>query len=303
MRIFFPNVTRPKKSAKRISTLFPAIPHALALRSVAIACGYRDWHEFEMAHAATTPSPLDHDLSQVEFRSRATSICRSLAKTLGIPDGDIQAALPILRLTGDRVFTLDDHHAIRIACWRSGLMPWNGARKPGATFLMKEGNYSPVRGYWRSSEGDGVSYICDTTIDCGCATYEAVSPRTRMEDFIPLRLWLPYGWWTLEDGSDVLFSRDYMPLWKVTPNGRVERMPPSLRVSGIRQEHWFMNKHGRVTWHSGPTRQDAEARLLEHGITALPRLADALPLLIAEGTLGIGGAAKRLDGTELADVA
>lgn len=302
MRFFFPNLTRPKKAAKHLAAIFPSVHLAKAQQAVANACGYRDWHELDVGHTTNPPSPLDHELTEEGFRANAIRICRALSSSLGVSDGDIQAVLPVLRLTGDRAITQDDHHAIRIACWRAGPMPWQGPRQPGCTFLVKEKGCKPIRAYWRPSEG-AVRLVSDRHTNSACATFEAVCPRTPVEDFVPLRLWLPYGWWVLEDGSEVLFSRDYMPLWKIGRDGSVERMPPSLWISGIKQQHWFAGKYDKVSWYSGPARQDAEAKLSAHEITALPKLVDALPLLVADGRRQIDEIAKHLDGTEFADVA
>jgi hypothetical protein len=49
---------------------------------------------------------------------------------------------------------------------------------------------------------------------------------------------LPYGWWTLADGSEVLFSRTYTPLWHRDPSGVVTRADPSQWIHWVRQE-WF----------------------------------------------------------------
>lgn len=45
--------------------------------------------------------------------------------------------------------------------------------------------------------------------------------QSMTSDFRPLRLVLPYGKWTCEDGSEVLFNRDYCPPWKRSPDGTV----------------------------------------------------------------------------------
>lgn len=156
---------------------------------------------------------------------------------MNLADGDVQAVLPSIQIAGDRVFTLEDHHAIRLSCWRRGPMPWQGKGMPSEVFLTdKKAKFtgmvdSPFRACRKRSEGRAVFYFSDTTTGGCCATFEAISPSSRPDDFIPLRLWLPYGWWTLQDGSEVLFSRDYIPLWKIDPSGRIERMAPSSWVT------------------------------------------------------------------------
>src|SRR5947209_15632905 len=53
------------------------------------------------------------------------------------------------------------------------------------------------------------------------ARREVTVPKKTLFGFIPMRLRLPYGRWVEEDGTMVLFSRDYCPLWKMLPSGEV----------------------------------------------------------------------------------
>lgn len=291
MRLHFPNMTRPKKAAKRLSAAFPKLQLAHIQAAVAIACGYRDWHEFRMSHASAEPALLDEDLSEDTFRQRTTRITRSLSAALNIHDGDVQAAVTNLRLTGNRPFTRSDHEAIRTACWRAGPIPWEHDRQPGTIFRIKSKGFSKTDTYWWRQSRSGVRFIDHTTANGLCATFEAVVPRARPEDFIPRRLWLPYGWIDLENGHRVLFSRDYLPLWRIA-DCRVERLMPTENISGPGKRHWF-GEGGR--WSSGPPREAAEKMLSDYGITALPRLVDVLPILIHNENVDIKGAAKLLD--------
>jgi hypothetical protein len=49
---------------------------------------------------------------------------------------------------------------------------------------------------------------------------------------------LPYGWFFLQDGSEVCFNRDYVPMYRVFPDGRVERADPNQFYEYIIQ-CWF----------------------------------------------------------------
>lgn len=295
MRFHFPNLTRPKKAAKRLAAGFPERQLSSVQRAIAVACGYRDWHELENSHAAAEPSILDEHLPEEAFRERAIALSRRLAASLNVHDGDVQSILPAMRLTGNRVFTHDDHEAIRTACWRASLIPWSKGRHPGAVFCIKSSGFSKTKAHWWRQSDDGVVFVDDTTDQGLCATSEAVVPRERMKDFVPRRLWLPYGWMEMEDDSRVLFSRDYLPLWKIA-NGKVERLKPTANVSVFRDRHWFQGQDG--PWSYGPAREAAERMLVDHGVTALPRLADVLPILIHDGRIGIKEAASVLDGMQ-----
>lgn len=292
MRYNFPNLTRPKKAAKRLSAAFPALQLAKTQTAIAVACGYRDWHEFEISHAAAEPSILDEHLSDDRFRERVVELSRSLAASLGMHDGDIQAVLPNLRLTGNRVFTYSDHEAIRTACWRRGPIPWKAGRHPGAIFRIRSKGFSRTESHWWRQSDRAVRFVDHSTPNGLCATFEAIVPRTRLDDFVPRRLWLPYGWMDMRDGSQVLFSRDYLPLWRIV-DGKAERLKPTADVSSFRERHWF-SRDGR--WSYGPPRDAAERMLAEYNITALPRLVDVLPILIQDERIDIKDAAEILDG-------
>ncbi|MEC4593895.1 hypothetical protein VPG91_23045 [Nitrospirillum amazonense] len=90
MRFFFPNLTRPKKAAKHLTAAFPGVPLSKSQRAIAVACGYRDWHELEVSHAAAESTLLDEHLPQSAFRERAVILARSIAATLNVHDGDVQ---------------------------------------------------------------------------------------------------------------------------------------------------------------------------------------------------------------------
>lgn len=293
MRYHFPNLTRPKKAAKRLSEAFPTLPLSSCQRAVAVACGYRDWHELEVSHAAAEPTMLDEHLTEGAFRERTIALSRSLASTLNVHDGDVQAALPDMRLTGNRAFTFDDHEAIRTACWRAGPIPWQSGRHLGVIFRIKSAGFSKTEPHWWRKSSGGVRFLDHSTSNGAVATFEAVVPRTRIADFVPRRFWLPYGWMDMEDGSRVLFSRDYLPLWRIT-DGKVERLKPTSDVLAFRERHWF--REGDGPWSYGPPREAAERMLAEYGITALPRLADVLPIMILDEHIDVKGAAKVLDG-------
>ena len=293
MRFHFPNLTRPKKAAKHLSAVFPDIPLSSCQRAVAVACGYRDWHELESGYAAAEPTMLDEHLPEDAFRERAIALSRSLAAALNVNDGDVQAVLPDMRLSGNRVFTRDDHEFIRTACWRAGPIPWQAGRHPGVIFRIKSAGFSKTEPHWWRKSSGGVRYLDHSTSNSLVATFEAVVPRTRIADFVPRRLWLPYGWMDMEDGSRVLFSRDYLPLWRIA-DGKVERLRPTAEVYSYRDRHWF--REGDGPWSYGPAREAAGRMLDEYGITALPRLADVLPILIQNEHIDVKGAAKVLDG-------
>ena len=122
------------------------------------------------------------------------------------------------------------------------------------------------------------------------ADFEYVSPRQPPQLFIPMRLYVPYGSWIEEDGSTVLYSRDYFPIWRITPTGQVSRPNPWERIKYELSQHFWDDSN--TPWRSKQTYQRCVEKLESlHLIGGLPRLVDALPLLILEDTIGDEGEA------------
>jgi hypothetical protein len=78
MRLSYPNLTRPKKSAKIVAHLLGE-PLSVAQAAIARSCGYQDWHDFELNHAKDSPFALDQHLSQAEYLARQTRLILALA--------------------------------------------------------------------------------------------------------------------------------------------------------------------------------------------------------------------------------
>ncbi len=54
--------------------------------------------------------------------------------------------------------------------------------------------------------------------------------QSEAKKFHPMRLTLPYGKWFCEQGIEVLFNRDYIPIWMKDKNGKVQPIDPDTRV-------------------------------------------------------------------------
>jgi hypothetical protein len=70
-------------------------------------------------------------------------------------------------------------------------------------------------------------------------------------DFKPMRLWLPYGKWLCVNGTEVLFNRDYCPIWikgkddkvsSIEPDTEVEKDDPGEFYFNDRTAPWYGNK-------------------------------------------------------------
>jgi hypothetical protein len=71
------------------------------------------------------------------------------------------------------------------------------------------------------------------------------------------RRWLPYGMWTCADGREVLYNRDYHPIWQRRPGKAAEKANPSEWVHWVKSEHFFDDGWGAI-W--GDSAAAAEAR-------------------------------------------
>ena len=80
--------------------------------------------------------------------------------------------------------------------------------------------------------------ITHTYANSTVADFEYVSPKTALPLFIPMRLYIAYGVWTEPDGSMVLFSRDYFPLWRLREGHAPERLFPWLWIKHVEQS-WY----------------------------------------------------------------
>ena len=67
--------------------------------------------------------------------------------------------------------------------------------------------------------------------------------------FRPLRLKLPYGKWTLQDGTEILFNKDYCPLWLRKPGGKAESVNHRGWVDNEREIEFYFDESNQP-WNS-----------------------------------------------------
>lgn len=281
MRFHYPNLDRPKKAAKRVARLLgDRLPLSKVQNGLATVLGYRDWHELELAHSAQPPMPLDQDLSRGDFRSRSADLTLKIARALDITAGEALYVLLASRLTGD-AGTIEDQFAIRLQCWKvTG--DWPASGMAGTTVRFRGSFAGPRRlamltaDFGRERDSP-VQIITDNR--CGICTREEISiPRDPLPPFLPHRLYFVYGAWTEPDGSKVLFSRDYAPLWRLRGGQRPQQVPSTDWIKH-QDETWFW-EDATAPWEDRHRQAEEEARLKSFGITGLPLLIDLLPLMV-----------------------
>ena len=272
MRIQFPDLSRPKAAAKVLARLSPELKLSTAQEALAHALGYRDWHELSLSAGPDTPPQAVLDMRQI------THLILSVSQSVGLLDGDVQYAISKTRLLCDAPSSLAEQLRLRATIWREHLLGSPARGKPGTVIKVKaDGAITPA---YLCRVGR-TTYVLYDTGPGMCADFEIVTPRVPLPDFVPSRLWLPYGYWTLQDGSEVLFARDYLPIWRIA-RGIVERVDPWLWIGGITSHTMFPAPYTSI-WSRGPARELALNYLAEHRIFELPKLVDVMPHLFEPG--------------------
>lgn len=283
MRIHVHDLQRPKAAARKLATFAPDTTQLSAVQhQLAVSLGYEDWHELQRQPKAPREPTLE--------LSQKAGLVADLSKRLQILPGDVQFALSSSRLIGPT--KLSEQLDLRAAVWRKLIGP-PARNKPGSVVRDRaygRGEFTYLRRFGPPSSlyGRAVELLFDTGPGLR-GDFEVAQPRTAPPDFVPARLWLPYGCWTTRDGAEVLFSRDYLPLWRVSAQG-VERLEPWLWVEHIESQRHF----GRSVWSSGPPREAAIAALEERRLTGLPMLVDAMQILIETEVETVGEAVHQL---------
>lgn len=96
-----------------------------------------------------------------------------------------------------------------------------------------------------------------------------------------MRLRLAYGVWTEEDGSRVLFSRDYCPLWRISLDGRFAPEDPWRWIKFV-GEQWFW-EDASTPWRNRARECEIEQQMREMGWNGgTPRLMSVVDILVSE---------------------
>jgi hypothetical protein len=249
---------------------------------VARACGYRDWHELEQQVSPGHLAILDQDLSVDKYVNRQIEMTLSVAESTNVIDDDAQFALAMANLTGDRKTDLTEQLAIRAGCLRRTSLPDLGRRQRGSIGRLK----SPGRNgelVILKRFGQITHVLTHVSLDAAVADFEFVTPRLPVPLFVPMWLYLAYGVWTEKDGAHVLFSRDYMPLWRLKVGEKPGRINPWDWIR-FEQQEWFWDDTA-TPWSSKRRYEDELKRLRHFRVIGLPRLVETLPYLILRDDL------------------
>lgn len=134
------------------------------------------------------------------------------------------------------------------------------------------------------SDGSTVEYYDEWGPILAAHEEVAICRDQSAADFKPMRLVLPYGKWTCGDGSEVLYNRDYCPLWKRSADGTVASISPNSWVEHT-DEEWFFNDGNRPV-DDKRTRLKCIAVLKAWGVeNRRSKLLELLPAAIQSGNM------------------
>ncbi len=127
---------------------------------------------------------------------------------------------------------------------------------PAGTIVRFRGNPFGLlnrHGVVVQSDGRGVTVKTEGCDECLVGRDEVSVVRRRpASTLVSLRSEFPYGKWTCIDGREVLFNRDYKPIWQRNPSGLVAPANRSEWVPFIKQE-WIYSE-GQEPWCSRESR-------------------------------------------------
>lgn len=108
-----------------------------------------------------------------------------------------------------------------------------------------------------------------------------------LTDFKPMRLFLPYGKWSCVDGSEVLFNRDYSPIWERSVTGKISPISPDTYIQYINTVHYFDS--GSAPYYGNQRSLETCMGVLEDwGVSGkYPKVLDLLQAALEAGDLGL----------------
>ena len=253
------------------------------------ALGYKDFFDLEL----NAPPTSSHSaLTEPEKIGAEIKMSASISGQLSL------SPVTVHHILANTVFhygkSPDFKRSLNIVArvFEETVLPPQGRRKAGQIGKLKSPGRNGEHVILRSF-GSPTQVITQKSANASVADFEYIAPQTQLPLFIPMRLYVPYGEWTEQDGARVLFSRDYFPMWRLRDGCVPERLAPWERIEYTKQS-WILDE-GEMPWHN-MAGFDTCIRILEkEGIRSFPRLLDALPLIINDSDIkGFSDAAEAL---------
>ena len=239
--------------------------------ALAKALGYRGWYELSR-NSVSTAKILESTSGSQDWKSEVSRVIFDLSSKLGISSGQTQYLLSKSSLF-HKGWTEEDHIQIRLLIWEKNGWVNSKTLRPGSLIKVVD-EFSERHAYLCGFSR--ITHVLHTTGKGGCADFEVKKPDRNAENFIPLRLFVPYGYWETSNGK-VVFSRDYCPMWLIEPEGRIQRLAPWKRIRNITSNHFFSDG---PDWFKEQAVGRARKFLEDHNIQGLPMLVDGFPFVL-----------------------
>ncbi|MBG6234745.1 hypothetical protein IWX76_001313 [Pedobacter sp. CAN_A7] len=128
-----------------------------------------------------------------------------------------------------------------------------------------------------------VGYADGGSFHVGRNEVRVLRKQLLLNDFRPMRLTLPYGKWTGDGGLEVLFNRDYTPIWTRKTNESAESINPATRVTHT--ETVFYYDDATAPYYGNAKTHEACLSVLEHwGVSKqMPKVMELLPFALTSG--------------------
>jgi len=262
-----------KRASQSISKLDKAGSLSACQAALARATGHRDVHHMQALQAK------GHLVASATTDVRA-SIVSNLYKITGLRAGDLLDALIRARFfdgSPDPAMSL----AVREAMFDADFAD-RGRHAVGSSCRIKASGYNDQRALV-VERGEGPNSRSRAMMDHNIYSFVSREmPAYRAGSvFIPLRFWMPYGFWVEEDGSKIIFSRDYCPLWKIQEGKSPLRDDPDREVMFIDQQRFF--DEGSFTGPIDDVMEQGMEILRQHRVVSLPRLVEWFPECLNTG--------------------
>src|SRR5690606_2579687 len=143
--------------------------------------------------------------------------------------------------------------------------------------------------------GGRVTVCTHTSLSAGLVKGEVFPLADQSIEFVSERLFIPYGKYVCEDGSEVLFNRDYNPLWARKSDCSIIALEPDTWVSHRDTVHYYDDRDNREE-----RRVKGMRVLREWGIeNKRPLILDLLPEAIKAGNADVLKAKRGGDRTKV----
>jgi len=135
---------------------------------------------------------------------------------------------------------------------------------PSGTFVRLKSNYKPAILIRHEFLNETVLLYTNRG-PLTAARYEVSVARDQSEGlkFRPMRLLLPYGKWTCVDGTEVLFNRDYCPIWARSKNGIVSPIAPDNWIEYEGEPEYYFDD-GTAPWYGNKRYEEICTTVLEN---------------------------------------